>query len=133
MSGSSEQLLRVVRELRDEGFNISELEIGHNTIFDGGFRIDIKVKTEPEETRRIMLSRRLWLNITTAENLVLNKLEFWDGRSLESNDAQDLMKILGRQRNKLDMDYVRAEALKRRTYAKLTKIYEHFSKAERPS
>ena len=128
MSGSSEDLERVVAELQKEGFKVGRLDIGHNTIFDAGFRIDIKVKAEVEQALKIKLSRGLWLNLTTAENLVLMKLEFWDGESLESNDAQDLMKILARQRRAIDMDYVRAEALKRRTFTKLEKIEQYLSR-----
>lgn len=130
MTASSEDLERLVNELRKERFTIRRLEIGHNTTFDGGFRIDIKVKAEVEETRKIRLGRGLWINLTTAENLVLMKLEFWDGTSLESNDAQDLMKILARQGRRLDMRHIRAEALKRRTYAKLAKIEQYLSRTQ---
>jgi len=130
MTESSEDLRRVVHELQKEGFDVRELEIGHNTIYDGGFRIDVKVKPEVEETRRIKLSHALRLNLTTAENLVLMKLDFWDGTSFEGNDAQDLMKILARQRRALDMGYVRTEALKRRTYMKLSKIERYLSRTQ---
>jgi hypothetical protein len=130
MTGSPEDLQRLVNELRKERFTIRRLEIGHNTTFDSGFTIDIKVKTEVEETRKIRLGRGLWINLTTAENLVLMKLEFWDGTSLESNDAQDLMRIFARQGKTLDMRHIRAEALKRRTYAKLTKIEQHLSRTQ---
>jgi len=128
MTGSFEDLQRVVHEFRKEGFDLRRLEIGHNTIFDSGFRIDIKVKTEVEETHKIRLGRGLMLNLTTAANLVLTKLEFWDGTSLDSNDAQDIMKILARQRGALDLDYIRKETLKRRTYLKLARIEEYLSK-----
>ena len=128
MTESAEDLRRVVRELQEEDFNARELEVGHNTMFDSGFRIDIKVKPEIEKAKRIRLSRDLRLNITTAENLVLMKLDYWDGASFESNDAQDLMRILARQQSVLDMRYVRTEALKRRTYAKLSRIEEHLSR-----
>lgn len=130
MTSSSEELRRVVDKLRDEGFDVRRLDVGHNTIFDSGFRIDIKVKPQVEAVHKIRLGRWLWLNITTAENLVLMKLEFWDGKSFESNDALDLMKNLARQRKTLDMGYVRAEALKRRSYVKLSKIEEHLSRSE---
>ena len=130
MTSSPQDLQRVVDEFRKERFNLRRLEVGHNTIFDSGFRIDIKVKTEVEQTRKIKLSRVLSLHITTAENLVLMKLEFWDGTSFESNDAQDLMKILARQRNTLNMTYIRTEALKRRTYQKLFRIEEYLSIAK---
>jgi hypothetical protein len=128
MTNSSGDLQRVVENLRDEGFDLTRLDVGHNTIFDSGFRIDIKVKSEVEMVRKIRLDRGLWLNLTTAENLVLMKLEFWDGKSFESNDAQDLMKILARQRKSLDMGYIQEEALKRRTFAKLAKIEEYLSR-----
>jgi hypothetical protein len=130
MTSSAEDLQRVVDMLRKEGFDVTRLDVGHNTIFDEGFRIDIKVKVEVEKVRKIKLGRGLWLNLTTAENLVLMKLEFWDGKSFESNDAQDLMKILVRQRKTLDMSYIQTEALNRRTYAKLAKIEEYLAKTE---
>jgi ribulose bisphosphate carboxylase small subunit len=58
------------------------------------------------------------------------KLEFWGGTSFESNDAQDIMKIIARQRKHLDMKYVRVEALRRRTYSKLAKIEQYLTKAQ---
>ncbi len=121
-SVAPDALRRTVAALRREHFEIRNLEPGHNTIFDSGLRIDIKVKSETEETRRISLGRGLRLSLTTPENLVLTKLEFWDGRSFESNDAQDIMKILVRQRRKLNWPMIRREALKRRTYMKLALI-----------
>ena len=127
MTNSPDDLPKVVEELRKEGFELKSLEIGHNTFFDSGFRIDIKVKSELEERRRVRLTGSLSLNLTTAENLILVKLEFWDGLSFESNDAQDLMKILSRQRKRLDMVQIRSEAMKRRTYRKLAKIEQHLS------
>ena len=131
MTTSREDLHRVAHELQKEGFDARELEIGHNTTFDEGFRIDIKLKTEIEEIRRVRLSKDLRLNLTTAENLVLMKLDFWDRRSLDSNDAQDLMKILARQGRALDMGHVRTEAMKRRTYVKLTQIERHLARMQR--
>lgn len=128
MTDSPKDLQRVVNELRKERFDIKRLEAGHNTIFDSGFRLDFKVKAETEETKRVKIGRDLWLNLTTPENLVLMKLEFWDGTSLDSNDAQDLMKILARQRKTLNINYVRAEALKRRTYTKLVKLEQYLSR-----
>jgi hypothetical protein len=125
MTDSPEDLQRLASELQKEGFTIGRLEIGHNTTFDSGFRIDIKVKSEVEESRKIKLGRNLWINLTTAENLVLMKLEFWDGVSFESNDAQDIMKILARQGKTLDLTQIRAEALKRRTYAKFVRIEQY--------
>jgi len=131
MTDSSEHLARVVNAFQKEGFDLRSLEVGHNTIFDGGFRIDVKVKTELEQAKRIRLSRGLSLNLTTAENLVLMKLDFWDGTSFDGNDAQDLMKILVRQRGAIDMSYIRTEALKRRTYPKLAKIERYLSSTEK--
>ncbi len=131
MTSSPEDLRRVVDALRREGFDARKLEPGHNTIYDSGFRIDIKVKREVEDTRRIRLARRIWLNLTTPENLILAKLEFWDGKTFESNDAQDVMKILARQRRKLNLHMIRSEALRRRTYAKLVKIERYLSKTRR--
>jgi len=128
MTSSPDDLRRVAGALRQEGFNARRLEPGHNTIFDSGFRIDIKVKPELEKTHRIRLDHEIWLNLSTAENLILAKLEFWDGKSFESNDAQDVMKIWARQRRKLNLSMIRAEALKRRTYAKLAKIERYLSK-----
>lgn len=128
MTSSPDNLRRVADALRQEGFNARKLEPGHNTIFDSGFRIDIKVKPELEKTHRIRLDHELWVNLTTAENLILAKLEFWDGKTFESNDAQDVMKIWARQRRKLNLSMIRAEALKRRTYAKLAKIERYLSK-----
>jgi len=131
MTSSPEDLRRVVDALRRKGFDTRKLEPGHNTIYDSGFRIDIKVKREVEDTRRIRLARRIWLNLTTPENLILAKLEFWDGKTFESNDAQDVMKILARQRRKLNLHMIRSEALRRRTYAKLVKIERYLSKTRR--
>jgi len=131
MTSSPEDLRRVVDALRREGFDARKLEPGHNTIYDSGFRIDIKVKREVEDRRRIRLARRIWLNLTTPENLILAKLEFWDGKTFESNDAQDVMKILARQRRKLNLHMIRSEALRRRTYAKLVKIERYLSKTRR--
>lgn len=128
MTSSPDDLRRVADALRREGFNARKLEPGHNTIFDSGFRIDIKVKPELEKTHRIRLDHELWVNLTTAENLILAKLEFWDGKTFQSNDAQDVMKIWARQRRKLNLSMIRREALKRRTYAKLAKIERHLSK-----
>lgn len=128
MTSSTDDLRRVADTLRQEGFNVPKLEPGHNTIFDSGFRIDIKVKPELEKTHRIRLDHELWVNLTTAENLILAKLEFWDGKAFESNDAQDVMKIWVRQRRRLNLSMIRAEALKRRTYAKLAKIEHYLSK-----
>ena len=125
MTDSPEELRRLIRELHREGFAINALEVGHNTTFDSGFRIDIKVKPEVEESRKIKLDRHLWINLTTAEYLILTKLDFWDGTSLESNDAQDIMKVLSRQGKRLDLEYLRAEALKGRSYPKLAKIEQH--------
>jgi len=127
MTSDPEDLRRVVREFQKEGFEVKELEIGHNTLFDSGFRIDIKVKADLEKTKRVKLSRDLSLNLTTPENLVLMKLDFWDGESFEGNDAQDLMKIFARQRKNLDMGYVRTEATNRRIYDKLTKVQRYLS------
>ena len=131
MTSSPEDLRRVVDALRRKGFDARKLEPGHNTIYDSGFRIDIKVKREVEDRRRIRLARRIWLNLTTPENLILAKLEFWDGKTFESNDAQDVMKILARQRRKLNLHMIRSEALRRRTYAKLVKIERYLSKTRR--
>ena len=58
------------------------------------------------------------------------KLEFWDGTSLEGNDAQDIMKILARRGRTLNMEYIRAEALKRRTYLKLSKVEQYLAKTK---
>ena len=128
MTSSTDDLRRVADNLREEGFNVRKLEPGHNTVFDGGFRIDIKVKPQLEKTHRIRLDHETWVNLTTVENLILAKLEFWDGKTFESNDAQDVTKIWARQRRKLNLSVIRAEALKRRTYAKLAKIERYLSK-----
>lgn len=128
MTNSSDDLKRLVENLRNEGFDLTGLDVGYNTIFDSGFRIDIKVKSEVEVARKVRLGGGLWLNLTTAENLVLMKLEFWDGKSFESNDAQDVMKILARQGKALDMGYVQEQALKQRTFTKLARIQEYLSR-----
>lgn len=130
MTDSSVDLQRLVNELQNEGFAIGRLETGHNTTFDSGFRIDIKVKPELEESKKIRIGRGLWISLTTVENLILTKLEFWDGTSFESNDAQDLMKILARQGRRLDMNHLRTEALKRRSYAKLAKLEQYLSNTQ---
>ncbi len=128
-ASTSAELHRVEAHLREEGFDVRKLEPGHNTLFDGGFRLDIKVKQELEDSRRIKLGPGLWLNLTTPENLILAKLEFWDGKSFESNDAQDVLKILIRQGRRLDLRRIRSEAMKRRTYTKLAKIEGYLTRA----
>ncbi len=130
-ASTSAELHRVEARLREEGFDVRKLEPGHNTIFDSGFRIDIKVKQELEHARRIRLGPGLWLNLTTPENLILVKLEFWDGKSFESNDAQDVLKILIRQGRRLNFRRIRSEAMKRRTYTKLSKIEAYLTRARK--
>lgn len=114
----------LVEALKNNGFSVHELVRGHNSVMDtkSSKYIDLAIDPDKDFTKyRIIEFKEFRVRFTTPEELILKKLEF-SGGDLSSVDVDDVVSIMLRQRNKLDLDYLMNESQKRGTYKILQDI-----------
>ncbi len=107
----------LIEALRNNGFSIQELVRGHNSIMDTRSNKYIDLTIDPDKDYgkyKIVEFKELKVRFTTPEELILKKLEF-SGGDLSSMDVDDVVSIMLRQRDKLDLDYLLSESEKRGT------------------
>jgi len=114
----------LVDALKNNGFSVQELVKGHNSVMDtkSNKYIDLTIDPDKDFTKyRTVEFKEFKVRFTTPEELILKKLEF-SGGDLSSLDVDDVVSIMLRQRNKLDIDYLLGESKKRGTYKLLQDI-----------
>jgi hypothetical protein len=129
----NERIEKLVREFRKENFDCSSYEIvealkekSHFTVHDklSPYRVDVKgIYTDFDKEsfsrrkRRKILGRNLWIN--SPEDLILAKLLF--GREQDLADARG---IILRQRDNLEVSYLKKRSQRMGTYQKLAELME---------
>jgi hypothetical protein len=120
----------LIEALRNNGFSIQELVMGHNSVLDtkSNKYIDLKIDPAKDFGRyRLVEFKNLQVRFCTAEDLILKKLEF-SGGDVSSVDIDDVVSIMLRQRNRLDLDYLTNESKKRGTYRLLQDVVKQVEK-----
>ncbi len=120
----------LVDALKNNGFSAQQLVRGHNSVMDtkSNKYVDLKIDPDKDFTKyRIIEFKRFRVRFATPEELILKKLEF-SGGDLSSMDVEDVVSIMLRQRNKLDVDYLLGESQKRGTYKLLQDIMRRVEK-----
>ena len=121
----------LIEALRSNGFSVQELVKGHNSVLDTKSNKYIDLMIDPDkdfERYRTVEFKNIQVRFTTPEDLILKKLEF-SGGDMSSMDVDDVVSIMLRQRNSLDLDYLVSESRKRDTYGLLQDIIKRIEKA----
>lgn len=120
----------LIEALRNNGFSVQELVKGHNSVLDTKSNKYIDLVIDPDkdfEKCRVVEFKNIKVRFTTPEDLILKKFEFSGGDS-SSMDIDDVVSIMLRQRNNLDLDYLVRESRKRGTYGLLQDIIKRIEK-----
>ncbi len=121
----------LMEALKSNGFSVQELVKGHNSVLDtkSNKYIDLVIDSDKDfERYKVVEFKNIKVRFTTPEDLILKKFEFSGGDS-SSMDIDDVVSIMLRQRNNLDLDYLVRESRKRGTYGLLQDIIKRIEKA----
>jgi len=122
--------MSLVEALRNNGFSVQELVRGHNSVMDtkSNKYVDLTIDPDKDFAKYTVVEfKEIKVRFTTPEELILKKLEF-SGGDLSSMDVDDVVSIMLRQRNKLDLDYLVSESGRRGTYKMLQDIIRRVEK-----
>ena len=109
--------------LKENGFIFSELVPGHNTLLhrESNLRIDLIIRESIGEEVTIIEVEGKRIRASTAENLILKKLE-WMGDEYTWRDATDTVSIFIRMGNNLNIEYLFEESRKRGLFQRLRNL-----------
>jgi predicted nucleotidyltransferase len=120
----------LIEALKNHGFSAEKLVRGHNSIFDTKSNRYIDLLIDPDEDfnrYRNVEFKAIQVRFRTPEDLILKKLEFSRGEA-SGTDVDDIVSIMIKQRNRIDIDYLTKESRKVGTYELLQDIVKRIER-----